>query len=158
MLRSLIRLGLAFLAMLALAVLWTAATPATAGAAPPGLHLVPAQVVEPTDTAVTSEDVIRVAPAFLAFIVGSLMPLLTALLTKVNASSAVKGTLNLVLSIIGGVVSAFVTAGDAGLTVLQIGTAAIAAYLASQVAYSGLWKPTGATGAIADSSKGIGLG
>jgi hypothetical protein len=155
--------------MAAVAGFWLA-TPVTAGASPPRLHtegvalLAPGQddppptIVDVDDPVITSTDVLRVDPLLLSFLVGSLMPLLTALLTKVDASSAVKGTLNILLSIVGGGLAAFVSAGDAGLTTYQLLAACITAYLSSQALYTGFWRAVGATRALASSTKGVGLG
>lgn len=109
-------------------------------------------------TSADPSPTIHVDAALLVFLAGSLMPLLTALLTKLDASSKVKAILNLVLSIAAGVLAAFIAAGDAGLSVLQMLTAGITAYLSSQVTYSGLWRPTGTTARIGTSTSGFGLG
>ena len=102
--------------------------------------------------------VVTVDPLVLAFITGSVIPLLTGLLTKLSTSSSVKAVLNLVLTVAAGVVAAFVGDPDSSLTFLEIATAAIAAYTSSQAFYTGLWRPTGAaaaaqrTGPISDPS------
>lgn len=155
--------------MFAVVGLGLTAPPATAGASPPRIHALegiplaapaqdepPATIVDVDDPVITSTDVLRIDPLLLSFLVGSVMPLLTALLTKVDASSAVKGVLNLILSCAAGAIAAFVTAGDAGLTTYQLLAAIIATYLSSQATYTGLWRATGATRALA--TKGVGSG
>lgn len=121
--------------------------------------VMPGTAFAASDTAelATSGTVIHPDTALLAFVSGSLMPLAVALVTQVSASSPLKATLNLILSLAAGVVSAFVSAGADGLTTYQIGAAAIGAYLASQVAYGGFWKPTGAINALSVRSAGVGL-
>lgn len=105
----------------------------------------------------STTTVIHPDTALIAFLTGAVMPLLVSLVTDLNARSAVKAVLNLILSIAAGVLSAFVTAGADGLTLYQIGTAGIGAYLSSQVAYTGLWKPTGAIESLSVRSAGVGL-
>lgn len=93
----------------------------------------------------------------LTFIVGSLIPLVVAVLTKANASSSVKATANVVLSVVGGVV-AFLLAHDGEATGIELVTAAIAAYLASGVAYTHFHKPTGLAPTVAAKTAGVGIG
>ena len=91
-------------------------------------------VVRPTESTVITIDALT-----LSFLVGSVMPLLTALATKLNASTTVKGVVNLVLSVLGGVLVAFQT--NAGsLTLQEFAAAAIATYLSAQALYTGVLK------------------
>lgn len=100
-------------------------------------------VVRPTESTVITLDA-----TVLSFLVGSVMPLLTAFATKLKASSRIKGVVNLVLSVLGGVLAAFV-ANSGSLTLIEIASAAIVVYLASGSTYSHLWKPTGVVDAVA---------
>lgn len=110
-----------------------------------------------TVIAVDGDSIITIETTLLAFLVGSIMPLFTALATKLRASSQVKAAVNLVLSLLGGVFAAFV-ASEGSLTVIEIATAAIATYLASGVSYHNLWKPLGTTQALQTSTADSGLG
>lgn len=109
-------------------------------------------VVRPTESTVITIDA-----AVLSFAIGSVLPLLTALAAKLNASSAVKATVNLVLSIAGGVLAAFV-ANSGSLTPIEIGAAAIAVFLGSSTTYYSVWRPTGATAAVAGATPERGFG
>lgn len=103
------------------------------------------------------EDLIQVDVTVLAFVSGSLVPLLTALVTKLNAGSRLKALVNLGLSIVAGVVAYLVTV-DGSTTVLGLLTAVISTYLASGVTYSNLWKPTGAAPALQSATADTGIG
>lgn len=91
---------------------------------------------------------VKVDPLVLSFVVGSLLPLLVGFVTKLDTSTKVKTVLNLVLSVVGGVVAAFVANPDHTLTYLEIATAAIAVYLSSGVTYLTTWRKLGATQAL----------
>lgn len=99
--------------------------------------------------------VITVPVSILAYISGAVMPLVTGFVTHLNAPSPVKAVLNLALSLAAGVVAAFI-AHTGTLTVGEIITAAVQAYLASGVAYIAFWKPTGIAPAV--NSSGLSLG
>ena len=92
-------------------------------------------VVTPTESTVITIDTVT-----LSFLVGSVMPLLTALATKLTATPTVKGMVNLLLSVAGGVLAAFVT-NSGSLTYQEIAAAAIATYLSAQAVYSGVLRP-----------------
>lgn len=108
-------------------------------------------VVRPTESTVITIDALA-----LSFLVGSIMPLLTALATKLRASPSVKGVVNLVLSVLGGVLVAFQT--NAGsLTIQEIAAAAIATYLSAQALYTGILRaPAAAIAASVAPDSGIG--
>lgn len=106
---------------------------------------------------VNPSTVVKVSPLVLAFVIGSVVPLVTAVAARLKASSPVKALLNLVLCIAGGVLAAF-QANPGGLTWLQIAQAVIATYLASGVTYSHLWKPTGVAPAIQRATRSVGIG
>lgn len=104
-----------------------------------------------------ANTVIQVDMAVLAFLAGTVIPLLTALLTKLEASSGVKAVSNLVLSMAAGGVAYLVTNDGSG-DLLELISAAVAVYLTSGVTYQNLWKPTGATLKLASSTANTGLG
>lgn len=99
--------------------------------------------------------VITIDALTLSFLAGSVMPLLTALATKLDASSTVKGVVNLVLSIFGGVLVAFKT-GAGTLTYQEIAASAIATYLSAQALYSGVLRKPALAIAQASPEGGIG--
>jgi len=103
------------------------------------------------------EQLVQVDVTVLNFVAGSLVPLLVAVLSKINASSSLKAALNLGLSILGGVASSLLLT-DGETTFLGIATSAITVYLASGVTYQNLWKPTAVAPAIAEKTSGFGLG
>ena len=103
------------------------------------------------------ENIIQVDVVLLNFLVGSLIPLLTALFTKVNASSGLKSTVNLVLSLVTGT-AGYLLLHDGAATVVALATHAITAYLGSGVSYQNLWKPTGVAPAIQASTADVGVG
>lgn len=108
-------------------------------------------VVRPTESTVITIDALT-----LAFLVGSVMPLLTALATKLRASAVVKGWVNLALSVLGGILVAFQT-NSGTLTYQEIAAAAIATYLSAQALYTGiLRRPAASIAASVAPDVGIG--
>lgn len=101
--------------------------------------------------------IVQVNVLILSFVAGSVVPLVVALLTKSAASQGTKAVVNLILSVVGGVV-AFLIAHDGTASVLQVATVAVTAYLASGSTYSHLWKPTGAITAVQAVAPNTGLG
>ena len=103
------------------------------------------------------KDLIQVDVTVLAFLSGSVVPLLTALATKLRASSRVKAITNLVLSVVAGTV-AYLVGVDGSTDVIGLLSAVISTYLASGVTYSNLWKPTGAAPALQSATADSGIG
>ena len=101
--------------------------------------------------------VLEVDVTLLAFLIGSVMPLLTGMVTKISASSRVKSVTNLVLSVLAGVL-AHLMENTGKSTLLDLATAAITAYLAAGVTYQNLWKPAGTTAAVQNKTAGTGIG
>lgn len=99
--------------------------------------------------------IVQVDVAVLMFIIGSVIPFITALVTKSAASSGTKALVALVLSVVGGVVTNLVENGGEG-SVLQIASVAIGVYLSAQAVYLGT--RNNAVGAVADKTAGVGLG
>lgn len=93
--------------------------------------------------------VIEVDVAALAMVAGTIIPLLTGLLTKLQASSRVKAVVAFVLSIAAGVVTEL-QMGEGKSTVAALVVAGLAAYTTSGVSYTNLWKPIGAAEAVAN--------
>lgn len=94
----------------------------------------------------------------LSAIVGTVIPLLVALVTKKFASSSAKAVANALLSAVSG---ALVGVADAGGVVpsLPVFVAGIAtAWISSMASYEGFWKHTGLTDLIATSTARFGIG
>lgn len=114
------------------------------------LHLIAADV--PGLNSVLQLDVVTVT-----FILGTVIPLLTGLITKAKTSPGVKAAVNLVLSIAAGVGAAIVQV-KGSITVGQIITAISTTYIASGSTYSHLWKPSGAVDKVAAIAPDTGIG
>jgi hypothetical protein len=103
------------------------------------------------------DEVLQVDLTVLNFIAGSLVPLAVGLVTKLNASSRLKAVVNLLLSVVTGVLTAMIAAsGETTLALLA--SSAVTAYLSSGVSYNNLWKPTQVASAVQDVAPGVGLG
>jgi hypothetical protein len=96
--------------------------------------------------------------ALLTLLLGTVIPILVALVTKVSASSRLKAILNLVLSVAAGVLTAFTQAGARGVTLYEILTLAGATFVTSGVVHTTLWKPTGVAAGAANVAPTVGLG
>ena len=90
---------------------------------------------------------IHLTQPWIVFLSGSLVPLFVAVLARANASSSTRALLNVILSIVAGVI-AFLSQHAGVASFLDLASAAVAAYLAAVASYHSLWKPTGVTGAI----------
>ena len=105
----------------------------------------------------TVEEIIQLDVTVVTFVLGSLVPLVVALATKLNASSSVKAVVNVVVSVTVGVCG-FLLAHDGATTPLALVGAVITAYLGSGVSYQHFWKPTGVAPAIQASTANVGIG
>jgi hypothetical protein len=105
----------------------------------------------------TTNQVIQVDVTVLTFALGTVIPLLVGLVTKLTATAQLKSILNLVISVAAGVLAVWIQAGGT-ITLMMLATAAFTTYMASQVTYHGLWKPTGAVDAISAATPNLGLG
>ena len=104
-----------------------------------------------------ANTILEVDLTVLAFGAGTVIPLLTAVVTKMNSSSGVKATANLVLSVIAGGVAHLVT-NEGSSTILELITAMAMVYLGSGVSYQNFWKPTGTSLAVQRKTAAIGVG
>lgn len=93
----------------------------------------------------------------ITILVGTLIPVLVALVTKKVANSGLKGALNATLSVATGVLNVLVANGGMA-DVTAMVNAALLAFTASIVTYYGLLKPTGITGKVQDSTASFGIG
>lgn len=92
-----------------------------------------------------------------ALMSGTILPLLTGVVTKEFASSRLKAVANLVLAIAAGVLSAL-TLHHGALTWDQIIAAVGQAYIASGITYNHFWKPTGISVAVQGKTATLGIG
>ena len=94
----------------------------------------------------------------IAIIVGVLLPLATAFLTKVGASGRLKALVNLLLCGVTGVVAVLTTNAGHTVTVREFVLAIGTAFISAIAAHYGLWKPTGASPAVQAATPNFGLG
>jgi hypothetical protein len=87
-----------------------------------------------------SESVLELAPLAVTVILGTLIPLLTGILTKLEASAKLKGFVTLTLAAVAGVVTQAVT--DNGGAIFSDETLILAglAWVQSVASYLGLWQ------------------
>jgi hypothetical protein len=105
---------------------------------------------------IVPRTVVHLDVGTLSFIAGSVIPLLVGLLTKYNAHPGLKGTLNALLSAIGGGIA--VAIGAHGTVSLGTWLFTMAQTFALSIAtYYGVWKPTGVAQAVQSSTACIGL-
>lgn len=90
-------------------------------------------------------------------LVGTVIPLLVALVTKEVASSGVKGVLNAVLSAIGGALTVYVAAGGA-VDVVGMAHAGIETFVVSIATYYGVYKATGLSTKVQAKTANVGVG
>ncbi len=91
-----------------------------------------------------------------AFLGGTIVPILVGLLTKLDASSAVKGLVNLVLSAIAGLIATAVVSD--GVLTKEAVVAGFMALVASVGTYYGVLKPIGVTGSVQRATANVGIG
>jgi hypothetical protein len=97
---------------------------------------------------VTDNDVVAnawSAVQIVSVLVGTLIPILTALVTRSTASSGVKAVVSLGLSAVTGFGTEFINAGDAFYWQGALLTT-IVTFVTSVATYYGLWKPTNVAG------------
>lgn len=104
-----------------------------------------------------ADTLVQLDISWLNVVVGLVIPLLVALLTKSKASSGLKASLNLLLSAIGGVVMAAVQ-NDGKFLVSEAAVGILTVWLPSIVSYVGLWKPTKVAPALAAATANVGVG
>lgn len=93
----------------------------------------------------------------LTFIVGTAIPILTALITKARASSAVKAVVTLTLAVIAAAIQLAIEVN--GVVNLRSFLANLAVtWIIAIATYYGLLKPTGVTGKVAQVAPDTGIG
>lgn len=90
-------------------------------------------------------------------LLGLLIPLLTALLTKKFAAQGTKAVITLVASALLGSI-AYLATVDGGYDWAGFVNAFINAFLPAIAGYYGLWKPTGVAGTVAQKTQNFGIG
>lgn len=103
------------------------------------------------------QQTIQVDTAAVAFVLGSLVPFVTGIVSHLEAPAWFLAVVNFALSVVVGVGTAFQT-NNGSLTWQQIATATFAVFIASGVSYNHLWKPTGLADAVQNKTAGIGVG
>lgn len=104
----------------------------------------------------TTEAELDLTLQFYLFLAGVVIPILTGLVTKAHASSAVKGLANTALSV---VAASLVVAVEHGLHLdAHLGISAFMVFIASTTSYKTVWKPTGAAAAIQNATASFGIG
>lgn len=92
-----------------------------------------------------------------AFLVGTLIPLATAFVTKLRASPGLKAVVTLLLSVIAGTINSIVEAGGE-FELRPTVTSVILTWLTAIASYYGLWKPTNAAPKVASIAPASGIG
>lgn len=96
-------------------------------------------------------------PVELARVLGLLVPLAVAFVTKSTATPQIKSVANIILSALAGVTATLVGA-DGGWDWAGFFNAWFNAFLTGIVAYYGAYKPIGVSGGVADATRSIGFG
>lgn len=91
----------------------------------------------------------------LALLVGVIVPLLVGLLTKLNASPALKAFFNLGLTALG---AALATSNQIGFSWKPFAVNFGVAWAVSVGTYYGFYKPTGTAAKVANVAPGVGVG
>jgi hypothetical protein len=94
----------------------------------------------------------------IAILVGIVLPLVTGVVTKLGAGSAVKAVANAVLAVVTGVLVSLASEPEKGLALYDTLYAIALAAVSSWASYAGLWKPTGTAGALQQGTANFGIG
>lgn len=107
------------------------------------------------DGAVVNQNVDTVLVATLA---SMFIPLLVNVVTKKSASDGLKTVVNIVGVALVSICSLWINPSDTSITWQLCLNTALSSFVASFVAYKGLWKPTGVSGSVAAATANVGLG
>jgi hypothetical protein len=88
----------------------------------------------------TSETSVELSPFLVTLIIGTLLPIATGLLTKLNASDKVKGTVNLFLAAVTAIISQNLVEGGGAIFSEDTLLMGLLAFIASVAAYHGFWQ------------------
>lgn len=97
------------------------------------------------------------SPATISALLGLLLPLVVALLTKYDVAPGVRIWVNMFLSAAAGAVGTLI-ASDGGFAWVTFILSSVAAFLTSALAYMGVYKPTGAAAGVASKTASFGFG
>ncbi|NUT90846.1 MAG: hypothetical protein HOY78_02335 [Saccharothrix sp.] len=89
-------------------------------------------------------------PQLLSFLIGTILPLLTGLVTRWNASPGVRAVVLLALSAVTSLLTEYLAALNSG-TLFDVGAAllgVLATFLVGVGSHFGFWRPTGAAQAL----------
>lgn len=103
---------------------------------------------EPTPVgpdAVTTDSALSLPPYVVALILGTLIPLVNGVVTKLTTSSTVKAIVTLVLSAIAGIVNVSLVDGGGAVVSWSTLNAAAITFIVAIATYTGVWKPMGVT-------------
>jgi predicted membrane-bound spermidine synthase len=93
-----------------------------------------------------------------SMVAGLFIPLVTGLITKLDAHSAVKAVSTAVLAVVVGLVNTYLQSPDAGIPAVQAVYAVVLAAVAAWASYGNFWKPTGVADAVQGATKDVGIG
>ena len=93
----------------------------------------------------------------LNLLVGLMIPLLVGLVTKEVTSSGIKGLLNALLSAVAGVLTVVIDNGGSWAFTQDMITVGVNTFLISIAAYYGVYKPTGASQKVQETTSDFGI-
>lgn len=102
--------------------------------------------------------VLHPSAELITILVGIVLPLVTGIITKLNATSAVKAVANAVLSVVAGFLVALANAPEQGLDLYVFLYAVALAFVSSIASFHGIWKPTGIAGRVQATTADFGIG
>ena len=104
----------------------------------------------------TSNEVVDLTA--IATLLSLFVPLVVALITKDSASPAVKAVTNAVGAGVVAVLALWINPSEVEITWQLAVNVFLASLVVSATAYFAVWRPTGATGSISESTRNFGLG
>jgi hypothetical protein len=103
---------------------------------------------EPTPVgpdAISTDSALNLPPYVVALLLGTLIPLVNGVVTKLTTSSTVKAIITLVLSAIAGAVNVSLVDGGGAVISWSTLNAAAITFIVAVATYVGVWKPMGVT-------------
>lgn len=94
----------------------------------------------------------------IATLLSLLVPLAVSAITKRTASEGLKSVVNIVATAVVATLALWINPGDIEITWAVVANTMLASFVASLVAYKGIWKPTGVTGTVAAATERFGIG
>lgn len=101
---------------------------------------------------------ITLAPQTVQIILGVLLPLLVGIVTKLNASKAVKSFVLLILSLIGGTLSQAIASDGSAFFSQETLISVATTWVVAIASYYGLWKPSGTSESVNTKTANFGIG